>query len=47
MSTKDQSRPDILSRLHHAGKCQAFAQPDPDIVFEFTPHSIAAERVAR
>ncbi|MDQ6680298.1 MAG: polyphosphate kinase 2 [Pseudomonadota bacterium] len=38
---------DILSRLNYAGKRQAFVQPDRDIVFEFTPHSVAAERLAR
>ena len=38
---------DILSRLNYAGKRQAFVQPDRSIVFEFTPHSVAAERLAR
>jgi polyphosphate kinase 2 len=38
---------DILSRLNYAGKRQAFVQPDRNIVFEFTPHSVAAERLAR
>ncbi len=38
---------DILSRLDYAGKRQAFVQPDRDIVYEYTPHSVAAERLAR
>ena len=38
---------DMLSRLNYAGKRQAFVQPDRSIVSEFTPHSVAAERLAR
>ena len=38
---------DILSRLHYAGKKNKAVQPDPDIVFAFTPDCIAAKRLAR
>jgi polyphosphate kinase 2 len=38
---------DILSRVHYAGKKNALVQPDPDFVFEFTPDTIRAERLAR
>jgi polyphosphate kinase 2 len=38
---------DILSRIHYAGRKHSGVQPDPDIVFEFTPESIDAKRLAR
>ena len=38
---------DILSRLHYAGKKNKLVQPDLNVVFEFTPDCIAAERLAR
>ena len=38
---------DILSRLHYAGKKNKLVQPDPDVVFEFTPDCITARRLAR
>jgi polyphosphate kinase 2 len=38
---------DILSRLHYAGKKTRFVQPDPDIVFEFSPDCIDAQLLAR
>lgn len=37
---------DILSRLHYADKKKKLVQPDPDIVFAFTPDCIAAKRLA-
>ncbi|MEO8731552.1 MAG: polyphosphate kinase 2 [Rhodoferax sp.] len=38
---------DILSRLHYAGKKNKLVQPEPDIVFEFTPDCIQSQRLAR
>ena len=38
---------DILSQLHYAGKRKKRVQPDPDVVFEFTPECIDGMRLAR
>ncbi len=38
---------DILSRIDYAGRKHRVVQPDPDVVFEFTPDCIDAERLAR
>ncbi len=38
---------DILSRLHYAGRKEKLVQPDPDIVFEFSPDCLEAGRLAR
>lgn len=38
---------DILSRLNYAGKNIKLVQPDPDIVFEFTPDCIDDKRLER
>ena len=38
---------DILSRLDYEGKKTKLVQPDPTIVFEFTPDCIDAKRLAR
>lgn len=38
---------DILSRLPYAGKKNKLVQPDPRIVFEFTPECVAARQLAR
>ena len=37
---------DILSRLHYAGRKDKLVQPDPDIVFEFSPECLEAGRLA-
>ena len=37
---------DLLSRLHYGGKKHKLVQPDPAIVFEFTPDSFDAGRLA-
>ena len=36
---------DILSRLHYSGKNRKLVQPDPDIVFGFTPECIDGNRL--
>lgn len=38
---------DILSRLHYAGRKDQLVQPDPEIVFEFSPDCVEAGRLAR
>ncbi len=37
---------DILSRLHYAGRSKKLVAPDRNIVFEFTPDCVAAQRLA-
>ena len=38
---------DILSRVHYGGKKKSILDPDPDVVFLFSPDCISSNRLAR